>query len=239
MRTLVGATRFLLAAIVTLASAVLAILLLPIDGGRGRVFHANARMWARTVLAVCSVRVRVLGLEAIDPSSHYVYVSNHASLFDIPCVIASLPGQVRIVYKKELEVIPFFGWGLKWGSYIAIERGRSARAMKSLDIAIQKIRRGTSVLLFAEGTRTRTGQLQPFKRGAFNLAVRAGVPVVPLTINGTYGILRRRSLVIHPGNVELVLDRPITVNGERNKEAEVDLMNRVHNVITLHYSTQE
>jgi 1-acyl-sn-glycerol-3-phosphate acyltransferase len=230
--------RLLAAAVISLVSATAEILLLPADGGRGRIFHAVARAWAHAVLRVCGIRVRVNGLDNIERSRHYVFVSNHASLFDIPCVLAYIPGQVRIVYKKELEVIPVFGWGLKWGSYISIERGRNVRAVQSLDVAIQKIRRGTSVLLYAEGTRTRTGKLQPFKRGAFNLAHRAGVPVVPLTINGTYGILRRRSLVVHPAKVELVLDRPIQVNGDRGRDAELDLMQRVHGVINRHYIEQ-
>jgi 1-acyl-sn-glycerol-3-phosphate acyltransferase len=239
MRAAVGVLRVFAGAATSIAAAALEIVLLPIDAGRGRIFHAVARGWARAILKLSGIRVNVRGLNLLDPSRNYVFVSNHASLFDIPCVLAGLPGQVRIIYKKELEVIPIFGWGLKWGAYIAIERGRSARAVRSLEVAVRKIRRGASVLLYAEGTRTRTGKLQPFKRGAFNLALRAGVPVVPLTINGTYPILRRRSLVVHPRRVELILDQPIEVNGNQGKDAELNLMERVHSAIARHYVDQE
>ena len=112
------------------------------------------------MLFVCGVKVRVTGLEKIDSSRNYIYVSNHASMFDIPSILAGIPGQIRIVYKKELDVIPVFGWGLKYGAYIGIDRGRGADAMRSLDEAVEKIRRGASVLLYAEGTRTTDGKLQ-------------------------------------------------------------------------------
>ena len=179
----------------------------------GRLYHGISRFWSRSLLRVCGVRVRVRGAEHIDRSRPTVYVSNHASMLDIPVVVAGIADDVRLVYKKELERIPLFGWGLKWGSYIGIDRGRGNKAVRSLEEAVAKIRGGTSVLLFAEGTRTSDGKLQPFKRGAFNLATRAGVPVIPLTINGSYGIVPKHSMRIRPGTVELVLDPPIRLEG--------------------------
>jgi 1-acyl-sn-glycerol-3-phosphate acyltransferase len=167
-----------------------------------------------------------------------VYVSNHASLFDIPAVIAGIPDQIRLVYKKELEKLPIFGWGLKWGSYIGIDRGSRLDAMKSIEEAAQKISRGASVLLYAEGTRTLDGKLQPFKRGAFNIAVKSGVAVVPLTINGTFTILPKRSISVNPGVVELVLERPILVNPAGGKEEELRLTEQVHEAIARHYHEQ-
>jgi len=238
MRTIVGAAKFVAGVIISIVMACLEILFLPINRKEGRLFHALARFWARAVLFVCGVRVRIVGLENIDPSRNYVYVSNHASMFDIPAILAGIPDQIRIVYKKELEVIPFFGWGLKWGSYIGIDRGRGSRAMKSLEEAIETIRKGASILLYAEGTRTTDGKLQPFKRGAFNLAVKAGVPVVPLTVNGSYRLLPKHSIQVRGGTVELVLERPITVDGNDGKEAELHLLERVHRAIAKHYRDQ-
>jgi 1-acyl-sn-glycerol-3-phosphate acyltransferase len=229
--------RYCVSVVISLVSAALEILLLPVDRKRGRVFHAIARTWAHAVLAVCGIRVKVRGVEHIDPGRNYVYVSNHASMFDIPAIIAGVHDQIRIIYKKELEIIPVFGWGLKWGSYIGIDRGRSTRAIRSLEEAVTKIRNGASVLLYAEGTRTTDGMLQPFKRGAFNLSVRAGVPVVPLTINGSYSLLPKHSMRIRPGTVEIVLERPIPVEGE-GKDAEVELMEKVHAAIARHYINQ-
>lgn len=238
MRSLLGLFRFVAGLIISFTMAALEILALPINGRNGFIFHALARFWAHAVLFVSGVHVRVHGLDLIDPAKNYVYVSNHASMFDIPAIIAGIPDQIRVVYKKELEVIPVFGWGLKWGSYIGIDRGRGAKAMQSLEEAVEKIRRGASVLLYAEGTRTLDGKLQPFKRGAFNLAVRAGVPVIPLTVNGSFNILRKHSFVIRPGIVDLVLAKPITVDAAGGKEAEMQLMEEVHTSIAGHYIDQ-
>jgi len=233
-----GRLRFIAAAAVSIASAIVELLLILVDRKGGRVFHAVARGWARTVLRICGVRVRVRGLENVDFTRNYVYVSNHASMFDIPVIVSSVPDQIRIIYKKELEVIPFFGWGLKLGSYIGIDRGRGTKALRSLESAVEKIRRGASVLMYAEGTRTLDGKLQQFKRGAFNLALRAGTPVVPLTVNGSFTILPKHSMTVRPGSVELVLESPVPVPPGEGKEAEMQLMQEVHAAIARHYVEQ-
>jgi 1-acyl-sn-glycerol-3-phosphate acyltransferase len=238
MTPIVGLVRVIVAGAFSIFMAALEIIMLPVDFRKGRVFHFLARLWGRGVLMICGLRVTVRGREKLDFGTTYVYVSNHASLFDIPVVVASIPDQIRIVYKKELEAIPVFGWGLKWGSYIAMDRSNRAEAMKSIETAARKIRYGESVLLFAEGTRTLDGKLQPFKRGAFNLAVRSGVPVVPLTINGTYAILPKHSISVRPGRIELVLESPIAVNPSGGKEEEIRLMDRVHGAIADHYVNQ-
>ena len=238
MKTLVSLVQVFVAGAICLVMGFVEILCLPIDRHRGRLFHALARFWARTVLAICRVRVRVKGVENLERGRSYVYVSNHASMFDIPAILASVPDQIRIVYKKELEVVPFFGWGLKWGHYIGIDRGRGSKAMQSLEEAIGKIRNGQSLLLYAEGTRTLDGKLQPFKRGAFNIAVRAGVPVVPLTVNGSFRIMPKGSIIIHPGNVEIVLGKPILIDSLSGREAERQLMEQVHAAIEANYIDQ-
>lgn len=237
MKRLIGTVRFLglFVSSMLFASVVLVTLLFTRSS---RVFHALCRAWARTVLALCGITVSVRGTNHLEAGQRYVYVSNHASLFDIPAVIASIPDQIRIVYKKELHWIPLFGWGLKLGSYISIDRGRSVKAQRSLEEAIENIRNGESVLLYAEGTRTLDGRLQPFKRGAFHIAVRAGVPVVPLTINGSFIILPKHSFAIRPGHIELILDRPIHLSGAQGKEAELKLMEEVHAAIARHYIDQ-
>lgn len=237
IRTILGASRFIAGVVISIGMAAIEIIVLPFNLKNGVAFHWIARMWARLVLFACGVRVTVRGLDKVAFDRSYVYVSNHASMFDIPAILASIPDQIRIVYKKELEVIPVFGWGLKWGSYIGIDRGFSAEARRNLDEAIRKIRSGASLLLYAEGTRTEDGQLQPFKRGAFNIAVRAGIPVVPLTINGTFSILPKGSMIIRPHPVELILESPIPVEGE-GKTAEMLLMERVHESIERHYVPQ-
>jgi 1-acyl-sn-glycerol-3-phosphate acyltransferase len=238
MRRSLGVLRVIIAGAFTVIMAITAIITNLLDLKKGRLFHINNRLWARGVLFICGLRLRVHGLEKLDISRNYVYVSNHASLFDIPAVIAGIPDQIRLVYKKELEKLPIFGWGLKWGSYIGIDRGSRLDAMKSIEEAAQKISRGASVLLYAEGTRTLDGKLQPFKRGAFNIAVKSGVAVVPLTINGTFTILPKRSISVNPGVVELVLERPILVNPAGGKEEELRLTEQVHEAIARHYHEQ-
>ena len=233
---------------VTLMKEVLAILLAVLGGaaavaiapfdGRHDGFHWISRTYSRIVLKIFGIRVATQGAEHLQPGRSYVYVANHASYFDIPAVVHGVPDRIHIVYKKELERIPFFGWGLKFGrTYIAVDRGRGTEAAKSLEAAIQKIRSGASVLLFAEGTRTKDGKLQPFKRGAFNLAVKAGVPVVPVTINGSYKILPRNTFTVNRGTIELIIDKPIEIYSD-GKDEELKLMEVVHNILQEHYIEQ-
>jgi 1-acyl-sn-glycerol-3-phosphate acyltransferase len=198
----------------------------------GKLFHTLARFWAYGTLKVCGVKVIVEGRENVDFSRSYIYVSNHASQFDIPAVVAAIPDQIRIVYKKELEKIPIFGWGLKYGkTYIGIDRGRGQDAIQSLEKAASRIRNGASVLLFGEGTRSPDGKLQQFKRGPFNLAMRAGVPIVPVAINGSYKILPKHSFRIRPGTITLVLSSPIKPPENEGKEAELKLRDEVRAAI--------
>jgi 1-acyl-sn-glycerol-3-phosphate acyltransferase len=235
---ILSAIRLLFAAGLMILSAIAVIVAAPIDT-QGKLFHGVARLYSRTVLKFCGIKLRVEGLDRVDMSRSHIYVSNHASQFDIPAVIAGIPDQIRIVYKKELEKVPFFGWGLKLPKvYIGVDRGGGQEALQSLDAAAEKIRNGASVLLFAEGTRSPDGRLQQFKRGAFNLAVKAGVPVVPLSINGSYSILSKNSLRLRPGTITLILDGPITPPSRNGKETEMELRDRVHAAIESHYVNQ-
>jgi len=229
--------RLVVSAIVTFLIAIVAFVTLPFNRNE-KLYHGIGRFWSRTLLRICGVRVVVHGAEHIDRTRSHIYASNHASMFDIPVVIAGLPDDIRLVYKKELERIPIFGWGLRYGSYIGIDRGSGTEARKSLGEAIEKIRRGASVLLFVEGTRTSDGRLQPFKRGAFHLAARSGVPVIPLTINGTYTIVPKHSLRIRPGTVDLILSPPITATGRSERETEHQLMEHVRIAIEQQYRIQ-
>lgn len=222
---------------VTAFFSIIAIIVVPLDR-KGAYYHSVGRVWARTVLRIFDVKVRLKGMDSLEPGRTYVYVSNHASMFDIPAVMASIPDEIRIVYKKELSYVPLWGWSLAVGPYIAIDRFSAKDAMKSLDKAAEKIRRGASVLLFAEGTRTRTGQLLPFKRGAFSLAVRSGIPLVPLTINNSFNILPKGSLRIRPADITLIVDKPIPTSGSDGKADEKMLMEMVRSVISKHYVEQ-
>ena len=199
---------------------------------RADAFDGIMRYYMRTVLKVCGVNVVVRGLEKLDASRHYIYVSNHASLLDIPAVVATIPDNIRIVYKKEINYIPVFGWAMKLtGMHIPIDRSRGLAAMRRLGDAVQRVITGASFLLFAEGTRSADGHLQPFKRGAFNLAVGAGVAVVPVAIVGSYRVLPKHSFRITPGTITLNLGEPIEPAGSNGKTAELSVMEQTRSAI--------
>jgi 1-acyl-sn-glycerol-3-phosphate acyltransferase len=222
--------RLIGAALTVPAFGIPTMLLRPFDR-RGRIFQVFGRGWARTLLWICGIRVRVVGAHNIEPGVNYIYVSNHASLFDIPAVMAGVPDQIRLIYKKELEKVPLLGWVLKLSPYVTIDRDRSFSAMRSLELATERIRRGASVLLFAEGTRSEDGRLRPFKRGAFSLAVKTDKPIIPLTINGSYDRRPKGKFLIRPGTIELILDAPIRTTDGEGKEFEISLMNRAEQSI--------
>ena len=214
--------------------SLLALFSIPVER-TGRLYHWSAYAWSRTILWIFRIKVKVRGLEHIEGKERVIYVANHASWFDIPAMVVGVPDQIRIVFKKELTVVPIWGWALKWGPYIEIDRSNAKDALKSLDKAADQMRKGASVLLFAEGTRTKDGKLQPFKRGAFALAVRSGVPVIPVAINNSFRILPKGSLRVQPADIELVLDQPIETSGIGGKDAELTLMDKVHQAIEKNF----
>lgn len=220
----------------TIFFAILAIIASILDRS-GKIYNFLGKLWSKILLWIAGVKVEVIGLENLSPNENYVYVANHCSGFDIPVVMANIPGQLRIVFKKELTKIPIFGWQLRIGPYILIDRENPTKAMESLEIAKKKIEKGVSVLLFAEGTRSLDGNIQPFKRGAFTLATRSGKKIVPLTIKGTYEILPKKKFRISPGIVKLFIDQPIEHNGSIDKRSELDLMDKVRNIIVKNYYT--
>ena len=195
-------------------------------------------MWSKCILWTFRINVTVKGHEHIDLCQPYIFVSNHASMVDIPTVLVALKGRVNFVFKKELTWVPIWGWALRFGHFIMIDRSNPRDAMMSIERAAQTIHRGQSVILFPEGTRTSTGRLQPFKRGAFTLAAKSGVPVVPMTINNTYGILPKGSLNVKRADISVVFGAPISTDGIKSKNDELELMESVHRTIEKHYIEQ-
>jgi 1-acyl-sn-glycerol-3-phosphate acyltransferase len=201
-------------------------------------FHAYARGWASGVLRICQIRTRLVGAEYVRPGQTYIYAANHASMFDIMAVLDAIPDDVHIMFKKELSRVPIWGWMLAISPYIMIDRYNAREANAALERSARAIREGKSVLIYAEGTRTTTGALQPFKRGAFALAAKSGVPVIPVTINGTFGIMRKGSLNLRSSEIEIVLSPEIATAGREGKEGELALMAEVRAQIEKHYRDQ-
>jgi len=180
----------------------------------GRSMIATARVWARSLLAIVRVRVSVEGLDKIDPHAAYVFVSNHLSYMDTPVVLTYIPVQFRFMAKKGLFQIPFLGTHLIQAGHIPVPREDPRAAVKTLTRAAQMIRdRGISVLIFPEGGRSEDGNLQEFKEGAAYIAIKAGVPVVPIALLGSRQILPLGSATFHAGKVRLKIAPPIPTIG--------------------------
>jgi 1-acyl-sn-glycerol-3-phosphate acyltransferase len=232
------ALKILVLGMAAIPISIIALLSAPIDR-TGRTFHTMARLWSALILWMFGIKVHTKGADQLDLSKHYIYVSNHASALDIPAVVVGIPDDIRFILKKELTRIPIWGWALRYGHYITIDRGNARDAMKSLDEAAERMRHGASVILFGEGTRTRDGNLQSLKRGAFSLAVKAGMPVVPVTINNTFKILPRGSLRVDPADIEIVFDKPISIEGFEGRDGEDRLMKQVQEAIARNYIQPE
>jgi len=192
----------------TLVLATLAIplaLLFP----RADVVMRLGRVWSLGLLKATGIRPRYEGLDRMPRGRPCIFLSNHASIVDIWALAPVLPSATRFVAKHSLFRIPFFGWALAAGGFIPIDRSNRTRALRSLRVAADRIRRGRSVLLFPEGTRSRDGRLAPFKRGAFHLALDAGVPVVPLAVSGSGKALPARSVLVRRVPVRVTVAEPI------------------------------
>lgn len=175
--------------------------------------EALARTWAKVMLRGLGVNLSVEGRENLDPNQSYVYACNHQSHVDPPSCYISLPGHLRFVAKESLFKIPVFGTALRRSGQIPIDRGDSSGAHEALNANLEALSTRISVVLFPEGTRSETGELGPFKKGAAVLAIRAQVPLVPLAITGTKEILPKGFNAIHGGDVKLRIGKPIPTRG--------------------------
>ncbi len=185
------------------------------------------RGWARAILRASATPVVAHGLENVRPGSPLVVVSNHVSWYDIFAIASVVPVPFHFVAKKELEAIPLFGRAWKTAGHISIDRSDRKKAIESLRQAGAAIRaRNSAVVIFPEGTRSRTGRLQPFKKGAFTLAVEAGVPIVPTVVVGSYDILRPDDWRVHPSTIHVHFGEPVSP-GEIPRENAEQLMERV------------
>jgi 1-acyl-sn-glycerol-3-phosphate acyltransferase len=192
--------------------------------------HRVASVWAWLILKTCGVRVDVEGRENLRPGRTYVLASNHQSLFDTAILFSYLPLSFRILYKKSLNRIPFLGWHLFLSGHVGVERENPTKARASLDHAAARIRSGTSVVVFPEGTRSYDGVMRAFRKGSFRLALKAATPIVPLTIAGSHLVMRRGRVTVYPGKVRLTIGEPIPVEGLSETDASA-LCQRVRDVV--------
>ena len=182
---------------------------------RGDWFLRFARGWARTILFMSGVPLRVSGRERLASlaSGSAVIVANHESLADILVLLASLPIQVRFLAKRRIFSVPVLGWSIRAAGFIPVDRGDHRRGAATFEAAMARLQGGRSVIVFPEETRTRTGELLPFKKGAALLALRSGLPILPVGIAGTRQVLPRDTLLPTAGHAAVVIGEPIPVEG--------------------------
>ncbi len=193
--------------------------------GSGRLQHFCMRRWSKDNLWLSRARVEIEGLDNIARVCPQILVANHSGLHDILSLAAHLPIQFRWIAKKSLFRVPFMGWHMRRSGYIAIDRENPRDAAKSIMDAAGVIRNGVNAIAFPEGTRSRTGSLGDFHSGAFSLALRTGVPLVPITLDGSYRVIAPKTLQVNPGTViRIKVDRPIDLSsylrGEKRKLME-------------------
>jgi 1-acyl-sn-glycerol-3-phosphate acyltransferase len=201
----------------------------------GNIPHLVARLWGKIQLRITGTRVRIQGLENIDSQGSYILVSNHQSTFDIFALLGYLPVQFRWTAKAELFHTPFMGWAMSRIGYIPIERDSPKKAYRSMLRAAEVVRNGVSVIIFPEGTRSPDGNLQPFKKGVFLLALKSRAPILPITIQGTSKIMRKGDWRTYPGQVRIQIDPPIETAGTP-AEKEEELSQRVRSTLVKNLS---
>ena len=183
-----------------------------------RVF---GRMWARLNMAVSFMKRNIVGAEKLDPNQSYVVVANHQSLVDIYVLYGHLNMDFKWVMKKELRAVPVLGMACEMMGHILVDRSNTELALKSINGAREHIKDGVCVVFFAEGTRSRDGELKPFKKGAFRLALELGLPILPVTIHNTRLILPSDTTEIVPGTVTMEYSDPIPTAGMTVDDVDV------------------
>jgi 1-acyl-sn-glycerol-3-phosphate acyltransferase len=196
------------------------------------LYFKLSKFFSSGVLWLSGIKLEITGLENLDKNKTYVFVSNHSSQYDIVVLQKTIPNRMAMIFKKELARIPFFGWQLAMGPYVMIDRENYEKALKSIDEAKLKMQKqNISIVVFAEGTRSKTGEIQPFKRGAFRLATQVGYPIIPTTIIDSNKIMPKGTFKIKTGTIKVHFDGTIESNGNVTRQEEIDLMNKVRNVI--------
>jgi len=197
----------------------------------GRVQHFCMRRWSKDNLWLSRARVTIEGMENIDYSRPQIFAANHSGLHDILSLSAHLPIQFRWVAKKSLFSVPFMGWHMRRSGYIPIDRDNPREAAKSIVEAAKIIQGGINAIAFPEGTRSKTGALGSFHSGAFALALRTGVPLLPVSLEGSYRVIMPKTLQVNPGVIiRIKIDKPIDLSSYAKSDKH-RLMEEVYQVM--------
>jgi 1-acyl-sn-glycerol-3-phosphate acyltransferase len=177
------------------------------------VVESIIKLWARLLVRAAGIDLHVENLELLDPKRRYIFVANHYSYFDIPVVFAAIPQPIRFLAKKSLFQIPIFGQAIGRAGFIPIDRKNRRTAIKSFEMAGDRIRRGNSIVVFPEEGRSRHREMRPFQRGAFLLALKSEQPIVPIAVDGTFDVFRVGARHVTPGRVTVKITEPIETAG--------------------------
>ncbi len=194
-------------------------------------FKRNARMWGGGILSLSGIRTHVTDRANLDRSRPYVFVANHQNLLDILALSAALPYPFGFLAKDELSRVPFLGFAIRNSASVFIDKSDPRRALTSLKAAGERIRNGMSVLVFVEGTRSYSAELQPLKKGAFAVAVAAGVQMVPVTVVDAYRLMNEKKRLVRPGIIHIIVGEPITIEGSTRRDIP-ELMDLVRTRLT-------
>jgi 1-acyl-sn-glycerol-3-phosphate acyltransferase len=186
----------------------------------GSILHWFASTWAKVIMKTIFSPVRVTGLDKIDFSKPHVYAVNHASALDIPVLYAYLPFQFRILHKKELLAYPIVGWHLKRSGQVCVDQQHPSRSVGHIKSAVRTLKSGMPLVIFPEGGRTADGKIQPFLPGAFFMAIKAQVDIVPIALVGTYELLPMDTYHIKSRPLEMRVGEPISTAGLTLREMD-------------------
>jgi len=204
----------------------LAILLGFIDK-KGKLISFGIRCWSKILIFFSGVKIKIIGLENLKKDKNYIFASNHESNFDIPLIFSSINLHLVSIAKKELKKIPIFGWAMKSGQHIFIDRFNKIEALKSLKLAKNSIfKNPRSIIIFPEGTRSFDGKIKQFKKGGLSIAFDLEMDVVPIAVCGTRNVLKRGSIFIKPCPIQLRIGKPVNINQWKNKK-KIDFANYV------------
>ncbi len=213
---------FILDPLIWLYTLVLGLLALP--GGMfdpsGRRLHWFSRAWSWLIMKTILSPVKVTGLDKIDTSKPHVYAVNHASAMDIPVLYVYLPFQFRIVFKKELLKYPVVGWQLKRSGQVCIDQQKPANSIAAIRSAVKSLQAGMPLVIYPEGGRTPDGEIKPFLPGAFFLAIKAQVDIVPIALVGTYELLPMNTYHLKCRPLEMRVGEPISTTGLKMRDME-------------------
>lgn len=196
-----------------------------------RVGESVIQLWSRVFLLVPPMTYTLTGTEHIKPGTQYFFLSNHLSNFDVPLLFRAIPTPIRYLAKKELYKIPVFAQALKVAGIVKIDRGAGVSSYAAINEGVANAKRkGYSLIVFPEGTRSRDGDLHPFKKGAFRMAISTQLPVVPVTVNGTWEVWPPGSKLFYKGHANVVIHEPIPSAGMTPKDIDT-LRTRVYEII--------